>query len=125
VAARALAAYGRLPLRFEENRGQAAGDVRFLSRGMGYTVLLTADEAVLALSSKHGTASKNAVVRLRLAGVRRRGAQLAEGCLGDRLEPGCPLRVVLGGLDLGECQQRIALLVREVAVMPSPEDRRA
>ncbi len=53
AATRALAAYGRLPLRFEENRGQAAAGVRFLSRWVGYTVLLTADEAVLALTPPH------------------------------------------------------------------------
>jgi len=57
AATRALAAYGRLPLRFEENRGQAAADVRFLSRGVGYTVLLTADEAVLALTPPHSLLS--------------------------------------------------------------------
>lgn len=44
-----VASYGRLPLHFEANRGQTDARVRFLSRGAGYTIFLTADEAVLAL----------------------------------------------------------------------------
>ena len=38
-----------LPLSFESNRGQADGQVRFLSRGSRYTLFLTGNEAVLAL----------------------------------------------------------------------------
>ena len=41
--------YGNFPLSFEENHGQTDKKVRFLSRGVGYTLFLTADEAVLAL----------------------------------------------------------------------------
>jgi len=67
-AARTLAAYGRLPLRFEENRGQAADGVRFVSRGAGYTVSLTAVEAMLALRAP-GTHAVASIVRLRLAGA--------------------------------------------------------
>jgi len=37
---RVLEAYGDLPLSFEPNRGQAAADVRFLSRVDGMTALL-------------------------------------------------------------------------------------
>src|SRR5687767_7650675 len=44
-------AYGRLPLSFEENRGQVDGKVKFLSRGNGYTLFLTATEAVLSLNA--------------------------------------------------------------------------
>jgi hypothetical protein len=40
--------YGTRPLAFEQNRGQADEKVRFLSRGDGYTLLLTATDAVLA-----------------------------------------------------------------------------
>lgn len=54
-----LAAYGRLPrafqrglpLTFEANRGQTDPQVKFLSRGRGYTLFLTATEAVLTLRS--------------------------------------------------------------------------
>jgi len=42
--------YGRLPMHFEVNEGQTDAQVEFLSRGRGYTLFLTADEAVLALS---------------------------------------------------------------------------
>jgi len=34
-------AYGRLPLSFEANTGQADPRVKFLSRGSGYTLFLT------------------------------------------------------------------------------------
>ncbi len=44
--------YGKLPLSFEANHGQTDGRVRFLSRTGGYTLFLTGDEAVLALSGK-------------------------------------------------------------------------
>jgi hypothetical protein len=47
---RAGKAYGKLPLRFEPNEGQSGGQVKFLSRGRGYTLFLTSSEAVLALS---------------------------------------------------------------------------
>jgi uncharacterized repeat protein (TIGR01451 family) len=42
-------AYRRQPLGFEANRGQTDADVQFVSRGAGYTLFLTADEAVVAL----------------------------------------------------------------------------
>ena len=45
--ARVLDQYGKLPLSFETNHGQADGRVRFLSRTGGYTIFLTGDEAVL------------------------------------------------------------------------------
>ena len=41
--------YGRLPLGFESNQGQTDGRVKFLSRGQGYALFLTGDEAVLSL----------------------------------------------------------------------------
>jgi len=50
--ARAVAAYGKLPLGFEANEGQTDSRVRFLSRGSGYLLYLTPGEAVLALESE-------------------------------------------------------------------------
>src|SRR5271168_561417 len=41
--------YRNLPLSFEINRGQADKRVKFLSRGSGYSLFLTAEEAVVAL----------------------------------------------------------------------------
>ncbi|MFB3921315.1 MAG: choice-of-anchor D domain-containing protein [Terriglobia bacterium] len=46
---RARQAFGELPLSFEMNQGQADPQVKFLSRGRGYTLFLTEDEAVFAL----------------------------------------------------------------------------
>jgi hypothetical protein len=40
--------YGRLPLSFEANQGQAAANVQFLAHGNGYTAFLTSTGAVLA-----------------------------------------------------------------------------
>ena len=48
--ARVNEAYGKLQLHFEANRGQTHKDVRFLSRGAGYSLYLTAGEAVLVLT---------------------------------------------------------------------------
>jgi hypothetical protein len=50
-APRMLDAYGKLPLSFEVNRGQVDRGVQFLAHGRGYTVWLTATEAVLALQT--------------------------------------------------------------------------
>jgi uncharacterized repeat protein (TIGR01451 family) len=43
-------AYGQLPLSFEANAGQTDKRVKFLSRGSGYSLFLTPNEAVLALN---------------------------------------------------------------------------
>ena len=42
--------YGRLPLYFEPNQGQADPQVQFISRGSGYNLFLTSQEAVLVLN---------------------------------------------------------------------------
>ena len=47
---RVLETYGNLPLSFEPNRGQTDGQVQFLSRGWGYTLFLTANQAVLSFN---------------------------------------------------------------------------
>ena len=47
--ARMLEAYGKLPLSFEINQGQTDPRVKFLSRGSGYSLFLTGNEAVLTL----------------------------------------------------------------------------
>lgn len=43
------ATFGRLPMAFEANAGQVDPDVKFLARGSGYRLFLTATEAVLSL----------------------------------------------------------------------------
>src|SRR5438874_630007 len=56
--AAALADFGKLPLAFEPNRGQACQAneadcrIQFLSHGPGYTLFLMADGAVLKLESR-------------------------------------------------------------------------
>jgi Beta-propeller repeat len=46
---RTLTAYGNRPLSFEENLGQTDPQVKYLSRGHGYTLFLTPAEAVFAM----------------------------------------------------------------------------
>ncbi len=48
--AQAAKNYGRLPLSFEANQGQADPGVEFLSRGDGYSLFLTDSGAILALT---------------------------------------------------------------------------
>jgi len=71
-------AYGKLPLSFEINRGQTSDQVKFLSRGAGYTLYLTATEAVLSLQRKSvtkvtpgepGKRGENHVLRMKLVGA--------------------------------------------------------
>jgi hypothetical protein len=50
-------AYGKLPLSFEANQGQTDSQVKFLSRGSGYSLFLTRNEAVLALKKQEKKAS--------------------------------------------------------------------
>jgi len=46
---RLIESYGKLPLSFEINQGQTNPTAKFLSRGRGYSLFLTGNEAVLAL----------------------------------------------------------------------------
>ena len=75
MTARVVEAYGNLPLSFEANTGQADSRVKFLSRGPGYTLFLTFDEAVLALSAPRRTSDRSAdrenaaILRMRLVGA--------------------------------------------------------
>jgi hypothetical protein len=69
--ARVRKAYGKLPLRFEANAGQTDAQVKFLSRGSGYSLFLTQAEAVLSLSSRKSKtdAGPQSVVRMKFAGA--------------------------------------------------------
>jgi hypothetical protein len=53
----AIESYGKLPLVFEENQGQANARVKFLSRGSCGTLYLTPTEAVFTLSQGNSRAS--------------------------------------------------------------------
>lgn len=58
--------YGRLPLSFEPNRGQSDPEVKFISRGDGFTLWLTATGAVLA-----SDVVPESLMRMEIAGARR------------------------------------------------------
>lgn len=89
-------------MHFEPNLGQTADEVKFVARGPGYTLFLTADEAVLALRQgqprsdhehwRHPSLSpkpalaqteeatpSGAVVRMRLEGATRNAEPQLEG----------------------------------------------
>ncbi len=76
-----VSTYGKIPLSFEAYQGQTDAKVQFLSRGSGYTLFLTGDEAVFSIrgndakpnvSRVGGSHSKpvvprtNAVLRMKL-----------------------------------------------------------
>ena len=77
AAPRVAIDYAHLPLLFEPNQGQTDPRVKFLVRGPGYTLFLTADEAVLSLQVPRGRSDDSArarglaqaAVRLALAGA--------------------------------------------------------
>ena len=66
----------RVPLYFEENQGQTAGEVHFLARAGGYTAFLTNRETVLHYRNDvpGGKTTRDAVVRMRLSGSREASA---------------------------------------------------
>ncbi|MGD0632607.1 MAG: hypothetical protein ABR987_25055, partial [Terracidiphilus sp.] len=74
--ARALVNYGKLPLSFEENRGQADASVKFLSHGSGYSISLAPSQVLLNLPAKAG---RQAAIRMSFP-----GAQLPVLTGGDR-----------------------------------------
>src|SRR5262249_62306175 len=69
-------AFGRLPLAFESNEGQADPKVRYLARGPGYQVMLTSEGAVISLKSPIASARRgddsprpDAAIAMHLAGA--------------------------------------------------------
>jgi hypothetical protein len=70
VRARAVEFYGKLPLSFEANRGQTDRQVKFLSRGSGYSLFLAGNEAVLSLRKRSAVSHQlSAFSRLRPSGL--------------------------------------------------------
>lgn len=70
-ALQGFAGYGRLPLSFEENRGQADAAVKFLARGAGYGLYLSPAAAVLALDQS--------VLRMEVVGANPEARVRGEG----------------------------------------------
>jgi hypothetical protein len=63
---------GKLPMSFELNKGQTAAPVKFISRGLGYQLFLTGNEAVLKLQKPHAPDSdvrEGSVLRLKMIGA--------------------------------------------------------
>jgi hypothetical protein len=56
---RLVESYGKLPLSFEINQGQTDSQVKFLSRGSGYSLFLTGNEAVLSLKKSGARSQKS------------------------------------------------------------------
>ena len=91
---RAQATYGKLPLTFEANRGQADPQVKFVAHGSGYSVFLTSGQMVLALRSSvssngdkspaaNAAGTAGTVLRLNLV-----GANPSPAVAGENLQPG-------------------------------------
>jgi len=80
------AEYGRLPLTFEMNQGQTSSEVKFLSRGRGYTAFLTAGRLVLSLRASTpttglvsaGEGAGSATVQLILVGAAKNPTVVGE-----------------------------------------------
>jgi hypothetical protein len=70
--------YGKLPLSFEENRGQTDRAVDFVARGPGYVLFLTPQEAVFSLENDVAEKAGATVLRMKLLGARD-GVTRAEG----------------------------------------------
>jgi hypothetical protein len=56
---RIQASYAALPLAFEQNQGQTDPQVKYLARGHGYTLFLTANDAVFSLHSSGSSARQS------------------------------------------------------------------
>ncbi len=63
------ATFVQLPMAFEPNQGQADEKVRFISRGRGYTLFLTPEEAVLLLRERDASKARAGAVRMRFVGA--------------------------------------------------------
>ena len=59
--------FGKIDLAFERNEGQVDPKVQFLTRGQGYSLFLTGDEAVMRFTS-----SKSSVIRMNFLGHNRK-----------------------------------------------------
>ena len=71
----AKAALLAVPLSFEANQGQTDSQVKFLSRGDGYSLFLTSNEVVFTLRTPAGVKGPPPVFRMELRGANR-GAQV-------------------------------------------------
>jgi cysteine-rich repeat protein len=83
------AAYGKLPLRFEANRGQVDAKVRFMVHGRGSTLFLTPREAVLTLTKPVEATKQEKVDRPRsVVRMKMVGANPTPEIVGEAEQPG-------------------------------------
>ena len=73
-------AYAKLPLSFEANNGQTDKQVKFLSRGNGFNLFLTLNEAVFSLT-KSAAKERVDVLKLKFIGANLEPQVTAEGKL--------------------------------------------
>jgi hypothetical protein len=59
AARRIQANYASLPLAFEKNQGQTDAQVKYMARGDGYVLFLTANDAVFSLQSRTSESAKS------------------------------------------------------------------
>jgi Beta-propeller repeat/S-layer homology domain len=64
--------FGKMPLSFEENRGQADRQVKFVSQGQGYSMFLTDSGVVLSLQTPRSPseAGQHALIRMEFSGAK-------------------------------------------------------
>ncbi len=79
--AKVLETYGKIPMSFELNQGQAHRRVKYVARGSGYSVFLTGNEAVFALKN---LSEEQSVSTLRMKLIGSSGNPRVEGL--DKLQ---------------------------------------
>jgi len=99
--ARVVANYGKLPISFEPNVGQvtggaAASDVKFLSRGNGYTLFLDPHESIVRLRREATSAHKQAGVKQLAARPAKGGASVASEVVDMKLVGARPAPQAVG-----------------------------
>src|ERR1035438_10449039 len=64
--------FGKMPMSFEENRGQADRQVQFLSQGQGYSMFLTSSGVVLSLQTPASPSKpgQHALIRMGFSGAK-------------------------------------------------------
>ncbi len=116
----ATGGYGRLPLSFEPNQGQTDSQVKFISRGSGYTLFLTSTEAVLSL--KAGPGPK--LLPLRPIGTREALSRM-EDLKAERLLPRAASRLPTPGPETShppvDTERPTVLRMKLVGANPAPK----
>lgn len=62
--------YGKLPMAFEKNRGQAGADIDYIARGHGYRVRLKSTEVIVDLMPHSGKPATHGAIHMRFVGAR-------------------------------------------------------